>query len=105
MPRPRAAHRSAFQNWFALVGPKGIPQDRRAKLFEAASRTMARPEVQSAMRDRGITPVWDKPGEFDAYVKGFVERGNAVLKDLGLTKEELAALPPWDANQWRNQAQ
>ncbi len=75
-----------FQNWFALVGPKGIPQDRRQKLFEAAERTMARPEVQSAMKERGITPVWDKPGEFDAYVKDFVERGNAVLKDLGLTK-------------------
>jgi hypothetical protein len=23
---------------------------------------------------------------------------------LGLSKEELAALPPWDVNQWRNQA-
>lgn len=77
----------AYQNWFALVGPKGIPQDRRQKLFEAAQRTMARPEVQEAMKARGITPVWDKPGEFDAYVKTFVERGNAVLKDLGLMKE------------------
>jgi tripartite-type tricarboxylate transporter receptor subunit TctC len=75
-----------FQNWFALVGPKGIPQDRRQKLFEAAQRAMAQPEVQNAMKARGITPVWDKPGEFDAYVKGFVERGNAVLKELGLAK-------------------
>jgi len=75
-----------YQNWFALVGPKGIPQDRRQKLFEAAQRAMARPEVQAAMKARGITPVWDKPGESDAYVQRFVERGNAVLKDLGLTK-------------------
>jgi tripartite-type tricarboxylate transporter receptor subunit TctC len=75
-----------FQNWFALVGPKGIPQDRRQTLFAAAERTMARPEVQEAMKQRGITPVWDKPGEFETYVKGFVERGNAVLKDLGLVK-------------------
>jgi tripartite-type tricarboxylate transporter receptor subunit TctC len=76
----------AYQNWFALVAPKGLPQDRRQKIFEAAQRTMARPEVQSAMKARGITPVWDKPGEFDAYVKTFVDKGNAVLKDLGLTK-------------------
>ena len=75
-----------YQNWFALVGPKGIPQDRRQKLFEAAQRAMARPEVQAAMKARGITPVWDKPGEFDAYVQGFVERGTAVLKDLDLIK-------------------
>ncbi|MFL4975090.1 MAG: hypothetical protein ACJ8DU_04645 [Microvirga sp.] len=44
---------------------------------------MARPNVQEAMKARGITPVWDKPSEFDAYVKVFVERGTEVLKDLG----------------------
>ncbi|PZU94954.1 MAG: tripartite tricarboxylate transporter substrate binding protein [Chelatococcus sp.] len=75
-----------YQNWFALAGPKGIPADRRKILFDAAARTMERPEVRKAMADRGITPVWDKPGEFDAYVKTFTERGNAVLKDLGLAK-------------------
>jgi tripartite-type tricarboxylate transporter receptor subunit TctC len=75
-----------FQNWFALVAPKGIPQDRRQKLFAAAERAMARPEVQNAMKARGITPMWDKPGEFDAYVKDFVARGTEVLKELGLTK-------------------
>jgi tripartite-type tricarboxylate transporter receptor subunit TctC len=75
-----------YQNWFALAAPKGIPQDRREKLFGAAQRAMARPEVQNAMKARGITPIWDKPGEFDAYVKVFVARGTEVLKDLGLTK-------------------
>jgi tripartite-type tricarboxylate transporter receptor subunit TctC len=75
-----------YQNWFALVAPKGLPQDRRQKLFEAAQRAMARTEVQNAMGARGITPVWDQPGESEAYVKTFVERGNAVLKDLGLMK-------------------
>jgi len=76
-----------YENWFALAGPKGIPADRRKILFDAAERTMQRPEVRKAMADRGITPVWDKPGEFAAYVKTFTERGNAVLKDLGLAKE------------------
>lgn len=75
-----------YENWFALVGPKGIPADRRQVLFEAAQRTMQREDVRKGMLDRGITPVWDKPGEFDVYVKAFTERGNAVLKDLGLTK-------------------
>lgn len=76
-----------YQNWFALVGPKGIPADRRKILLEAADRTMQREDVRTGMIQRGITPVWDKPGEFEAYVKVFSERGTAVLKDLGLTKE------------------
>lgn len=75
-----------YENWFALVAPKGIPADRREKINAAAKRAMAAPEVQEAMKARGIQPVWDNPGEFDAYIKGFVERGNAVLKDLGLAK-------------------
>ena len=75
-----------YENWFALAAPKGIPADRRKILFDAAQRTMQREDVRKGMLDRGITPVWDKPGEFDAYVKIFTERGNAVLKDLGLTK-------------------
>jgi tripartite-type tricarboxylate transporter receptor subunit TctC len=75
-----------YQNWFALAAPKGIPPDRRQKLFAAAEKAMARPEVQNAMKARGITPVWDKPGEFEAYVKDFVVRGTEVLKELGLAK-------------------
>lgn len=76
-----------YQNWFALAAPKGIPADRRKILFDAAARTLERPEVRKAMADRGITPVWDKPGEFAAYVKTFTERGNGVLKELGLAKD------------------
>jgi tripartite-type tricarboxylate transporter receptor subunit TctC len=75
-----------YENWFALAAPKGIPADRRKILFDAAQRTMQREDVRKGMIDRGITPVWDKPGEFDTYVKAFTERGNAVLKDLGLAK-------------------
>ena len=75
-----------YANWFALVAPKGIPKDRREKLFEAAKRAHARPEVQDTLKARGIQPVWDSPGDFDAYVVGFAEKGNAVLKDLGLAR-------------------
>jgi tripartite-type tricarboxylate transporter receptor subunit TctC len=75
-----------YENWFALAAPKGVPADRRKILFEAAQRAMQREDVRKGMIDRGITPVWDKPGEFDVYVKAFTERGNGVLKDLGLTK-------------------
>ncbi|MDB5592974.1 tripartite tricarboxylate transporter substrate binding protein [Enterovirga sp.] len=76
-----------YQNWFALVAPKGVPADRRAKLTEAAKRAMARPEVQDGLKARGIQPVWDEPGVFPDFLKGFVSRGEAVLVDLGLAKK------------------
>lgn len=75
-----------YQNWFAIAAPKGVPADRRKILYEAAERTMKREDVRKGMADRGITPVWDTPAELQAYVKTFGERGNAVLKELGLAK-------------------
>lgn len=75
-----------FSNWFAFVGPKGLPKDVHDKLYAAAQRAQARPEVQAMMKKRGITPVWDAPGAATAYVEDFARRGTAVLKDLGLAK-------------------
>jgi tripartite-type tricarboxylate transporter receptor subunit TctC len=75
-----------YENWFALVAPKGMAPDRREKLFESAKRAMAQPEVQNALKQRGIAPVWDAPGEFERYLGGFVDRGTAVLKELELAK-------------------
>jgi tripartite-type tricarboxylate transporter receptor subunit TctC len=75
-----------YSNWFALAAPKGIPADRRAKLFDAAKKAHARPEVQDTLKQRGIQPVWDEPGQFEGYVRDFAAKGNAVLKDLGLAQ-------------------
>ena len=76
-----------YSNWFALVAPKGLPADRRAKIQDAAKKAMARPEVQAALKDRGIQPVWDEGTAFADYVSGFVSRGEAVLRDLGVAKK------------------
>ncbi|MGE7473059.1 Bug family tripartite tricarboxylate transporter substrate binding protein [Bosea sp. NPDC003192] len=75
-----------YQNWFAIAAPKGVPADRRKILYEAAERTMKREDVRKGMADRGITPVWDTPAQLQDYVKTFSERGNGVLKELGLAK-------------------
>jgi tripartite-type tricarboxylate transporter receptor subunit TctC len=75
-----------YANWFALVAPKGIPEDRRAVLFEAAKRAHARPEVQNLLKQRGIMPVWDEPGAFDAVVADFVAKGKDVLQALGVAR-------------------
>ncbi len=76
-----------YANWFAFVGPNGLPKTVRDKLYAAAERAQARPEVQEMMKKRGITPVWDKPGEASAYAAQFAKGGIAVLTDLGLTRE------------------
>nr|PZN82924.1 MAG: tripartite tricarboxylate transporter substrate binding protein [Pseudomonadota bacterium] len=75
-----------FVNWFAFVLPKGIPDDVRTKLIEAAARAHARPEVQEALKARGITPVWETPEEFRAFATKFANTTAELLTDLGLAK-------------------
>jgi tripartite-type tricarboxylate transporter receptor subunit TctC len=73
-------------NWFALVTPKGVPADARAKLIEAATKAHARADVQQPLKDRGITPKWETPEEFGAFAKTYTETSSGLLKDLGLAK-------------------
>lgn len=73
-------------NWFALVTPKGVPADARAKLIEAATKAHARADVQQPLKDRGITPKWETPEEFGAFAKRYTETSSGLLKDLGLAK-------------------
>jgi tripartite-type tricarboxylate transporter receptor subunit TctC len=76
-----------YANWFALVGPKGIPEDVRDAILDAATRAHARPEVREALEARGITPVWDTPAEFDAFAREFAKNAEAVLQELDLARQ------------------
>ena len=55
---------------------------------------MARPNVQEAMKARGITPVWDKPSEFDAYVKVFVTDPKPAAEDAPSQSGPRSRTPP-----------
>lgn len=76
-----------YENFFALVAPKGIDPERRAVLYEAAERAHARSDVQEFLTARGITPVWDAPGEFEAFAARFAVVVDEVLNDLGLAQQ------------------
>jgi tripartite-type tricarboxylate transporter receptor subunit TctC len=75
-----------FVNWFALVMPKGVPADVRARIVEAAQKAHSAPDVQGPMKERGITPVWETSEQARAFAAGFAETAGALLKDLGLAK-------------------
>ena len=75
----------SYANWFALVAPKGIDAEARDILYQAAARANARPEVQSSLKERGITPVWDAPGEFDAFAADFTAKARSVLEGRAVT--------------------
>ena len=75
-----------YQNWFALIAPKGLPAEVRTALLAAAARAHARADVREQMTGRGIVPVWDDPAQFAAFVGQFSETTGTLLRELGLAK-------------------
>lgn len=77
----------AYSNFFGLVAPKGLDPAIRQQILEAAERAMQDPAVQKSLSDRGITPVWDAPGEFETYAKAFSATARNVLEGLKLASQ------------------
>ncbi len=76
----------AYENWFALIAPRGIPAPVRAALLAGAVRAHARPDVQEPLKARGVQPAWDGPEALPAFVARFAETSAALLRELGLAR-------------------
>ena len=76
----------AYENWFSLVGPKGLPPEIAAKLSAAGARAAARPDVRDKLLERGYTPVWEDPQTFAHFVGEFSVTISGLLKELGMAK-------------------
>ena len=50
-----------FTNWFALVAPKGLPADVKARLVAAGGKAHATAEVQDPLKQRGFNPCGPGP--------------------------------------------
>jgi tripartite-type tricarboxylate transporter receptor subunit TctC len=75
-----------LENWFGLVLPKGVPAEVRSIIIEKARAAQQYPEVQDALAQRGITPVWDGPEGFTSFASSFTETAAALLTELGIAK-------------------
>ena len=51
----------SFTNWFALVAPKGLPAEVRARLVAAGAKAHGSAEVQDTLKQRGFIPTWSGP--------------------------------------------
>ena len=76
----------ALTNWFSLCAPAGLPDDVKAKVEAAAKEAHGSAEVQDALAQRGITPLFDGSEAFSSYATGFAGDAKALLTDLGLAQ-------------------
>jgi tripartite-type tricarboxylate transporter receptor subunit TctC len=75
-----------FENWFALVAPRGLPEELHRRILEASARAQARPEVRSMLAQRGIVAMWETPEEADRFARDYATTAAELLRALGLAK-------------------
>jgi tripartite-type tricarboxylate transporter receptor subunit TctC len=76
----------AFENWFALVAPRGLPAAVHLRVLEASARAHARPDVQAMLQQRGIIPVWETPEAAGSFARNYAATAADLLRALGLAK-------------------
>ena len=65
-------------NWFALHGPKGLPDDINRQVNAAARKALASPEVQKVIAASGMVVAISSPEELTARMK----KDDALIRDV-----------------------
>lgn len=71
--------------WYALAGPKGLPQPIVARLNELVRSTLSRPEVLQTLRAQAADPWSTTPQEAQGFLATDVERWTKVIQDEKIT--------------------
>lgn len=72
---------------FGAVVPSGTPRAVVNKISADMAKVLQSPEVRQRMAEIGLTPVGNKPEEFDAYIRAEIPRWAAVVKASGATAD------------------
>lgn len=75
-----------YGNFFALVGPKGLPEEVVERLMELGGKAAATAEFQDTMKERGVTPVWESRASFESFAEDYSGKVAEILASLGLAK-------------------
>jgi tripartite-type tricarboxylate transporter receptor subunit TctC len=70
--------------WFGLVGPANMPPDVLARLNEAVTASLKKPDTAQIFAQFGAEPAPTTPAEFAAYIQQEIQRWNKVVKAANL---------------------
>ncbi|HVZ45655.1 MAG TPA: tripartite tricarboxylate transporter substrate binding protein [Ramlibacter sp.] len=73
----------AISNWFALMGPAGMPPDVISALSAALSQALAAPDVRASLGELGLVIQPSPPAETLAFVQADLARWIAMSQSLG----------------------
>jgi tripartite-type tricarboxylate transporter receptor subunit TctC len=70
--------------WLGLMAPAGTPKTVVDTLNAEVNKVLAKPEVREAWARQGAEPMIMTPAEFDAYLRGDIEKWAKVIQTAGI---------------------
>jgi tripartite-type tricarboxylate transporter receptor subunit TctC len=72
-------------NWYALVGPKGLPANIVARLNAAMQETMADAEVRGHLARHGVEPIPGTPEDLARFIRVETDKWAPIVRASGAT--------------------
>lgn len=73
--------------WMGLLMPAGVPADRAAALSREVARIVRLPEIDKRMRELNLVPIGNTPQEFDAVLRGDLDKWSRFVRELDIKIE------------------
>jgi tripartite-type tricarboxylate transporter receptor subunit TctC len=89
MPEIPTLHESGLAGfdttqWLGILAPKGTPAEIVNRVYAETRKALELQEVKERLAQAALQPVGSSPKEFDALIRGDLERWTAVARELKL---------------------
>lgn len=74
-------------SWIAVVAPRGVPADVKARLDKAFATIMASSDTQEKMKAAGFEPTWNPLPDWAGYINSDITRMKAVAERAQIRAE------------------
>ena len=70
--------------WLGIMAPKGTPKDIVDRLNAEIEKIIASPAIREAWAKQGAVPMTMTPTQFEAFLKGDIEKWAKVIQQAGI---------------------
>ncbi|MFC7736942.1 Bug family tripartite tricarboxylate transporter substrate binding protein [Roseomonas sp. GCM10028921] len=75
------------QNWYALVGPKGLPPEIVARMNAVMREALADPTIAASLEGQGVEPLPSSPGELARFIREETAKWAPIVRSSGAKVE------------------